>query len=433
MRLASASTFDSTVSTLTSRQSALSAQQDRVSAGLRVVKASDDPISAASAERALSRITQLQADQRALNVQRNALANAESTLGQAGDLMQRFRELTISAGSGSKNATDRTTIANEMTTIREQLFSLANTRDSNGVYLFSGLEIKQVQGVMTPAFTTTGAAPSLGYTFNGTSGQNLPTQNAVPFTMDGNDLFMQVPKGNGVYGISLGAANTGQISTDIGQYSTTVPGAVSNNYQITFSGTGAATTYSVVDTTNATTVVTSAPYTSGQPITFSNAIVAPAVASTQTLTVTVSGTPGSGDTVNIAPYDDPTAVPVLGTNFPNTSIFELMDDAVNGITSTTSSNTGLSQAISQALTNIDSGMTKLLAARGQAGIWLNRADTITSSNESRSMQLETDRSNAQDLDMVTGISDMEKIKTGYQVALQSYAQIQKLSLFDYIR
>ena len=416
MRLASANTFDSTVSTLTSRQSALSAQQDRVSAGLRVVKASDDPISAASAERALSRITQLQADQRALNVQRNALANAESTLGQAGDLMQRFRELTISAGSGSKNATDRTTIANEMTTIREQLFSLANTRDSNGVYLFSGLEIDQVQGVMTPAFTTTGAAPNLGYDFNGTSGQNLPTQNAVPFTMDGNDVFMQVPKGNGVYDITLGAANTGQISTDIGQYSGVVP---SNSYQITFSGTGSATTFSVVDATNAATVVTGAPYTSGQAITFSD------TAATQTLTVTVSGTPGSGDTVNIAPY--------TAANPANTSLFALMDDAINGITATSSSNAGLSQAISQALTHIDSGMTKLLAARGQAGIWLNRADTITSSNESRSMQLETDRSNAQDLDMVTGISDMEKIKTGYQVALQSYAQIQKLSLFDYIR
>ena len=417
MRLASANTFDSTVSTLTSRQSALSAQQDRVSAGLRVVKASDDPISAASAERALSRITQLQADQRALNVQRNALANAESTLGQAGDLMQRFRELTISAGSGSKNATDRTTIANEMTTIREQLFSLANTRDSNGVYLFSGLEIDQVQGVMTPAFTTTGAAPNLVYGFNGTSGQNLPTQNAVPFTMDGNDVFMQVPKGNGVYDITLGAANTGQISTDIGQYSGVVP---SNSYQITFSGTGSATTYNVVDTTAAPpTSVAAGTYTSDQPITFSNA------AATQTLTVTVSGTPGSGDTVNIAPY--------TAANPANTSLFELMDDAINGITATSSSNAGLSQAISQALTHIDSGMTKLLAARGQAGIWLNRADTITSSNESRSMQLETDRSNAQDLDMVTGISDMEKIKTGYQVALQSYAQIQKLSLFDYIR
>jgi flagellar hook-associated protein 3 FlgL len=296
------------------------------------------------------------------------------------------------------------------------LFSLANTRDSNGVYLFSGLEIDQVQGVMTPAFTTTGAAPNLGYDFNGTSGQNLPTQNAVPFTMDGNDVFMQVPKGNGVYDITLGAANTGQISTDIGQYSGVVP---SNSYQITFSGTGSATTYSVVDITNAATLVPSAVYTSGQPITFSNA------AATQTLTVTVSGTPGSGDTVNIAPY--------TAANPANTSLFELMDDAINGITATSSSNAGLSQAISQALTHIDSGMTKLLAARGQAGIWLNRADTITSSNESRSMQLETDRSNAQDLDMVTGISDMEKIKTGYQVALQSYAQIQKLSLFDYIR
>jgi len=34
--------------------------------------------------------------------------------------------------------------------------------------------------------------------------------------------------------------------------------------------------------------------------------------------------------------------------------------------------------------------------------------------------------------MVTGISDFQKMQTGYQAALQSYAQVQKLSLFNYI-
>ena len=66
-------------------------------------------------------------------------------------------------------------------------------------------------------------------------------------------------------------------------------------------------------------------------------------------------------------------------------------------------------------------------------MWLNRADSISDSNGAQSTQLESDRSNAQDLDYVAGISDLEKLKTGYSVAMQSYAQIQKLSLFDYIR
>ena len=58
---------------------------------------------------------------------------------------------------------------------------------------------------------------------------------------------------------------------------------------------------------------------------------------------------------------------------------------------------------------------------------------MTANNGTLSDQLEIDRSNAQDLDMVRGISEQQKMQTGYQAALQSYAQIQKLSLFDYIR
>jgi flagellar hook-associated protein 3 FlgL len=33
---------------------------------------------------------------------------------------------------------------------------------------------------------------------------------------------------------------------------------------------------------------------------------------------------------------------------------------------------------------------------------------------------------------VQAISDFQKQQTGYQAALQSYAQIQKLSLFNYV-
>ena len=434
MRLASATAFDNTISTLAAKQTAMNTQQDAVSAGLRVQQASDDPISAASAERAMSRITQLKADQRALNVQRDSLATAESTLGTAGTLMQRFRELAVRAGNASNNATDRTSMANEMKSIREQMVSLANTKDANGVYLFSGLEAKSVNGVVTPAFTTTGSGATLKYAFNGTAGQNSPTQSAVPFTMDGNATWMQVPKGNGVYDVTVPATNTGQLSTDVGQFSTTPNGgAMTSPYQISFTVTGTTdapiTTYSV-NTVPATTPLLTGTYVPGQPIAFSDAATSPVV----NVTVTVNGTPANGDAVSVAPYVPASAGPPPAAGNPaSTSLFELMDTAINGITSAASGSSTLAQTIAQTLTRMDSGADKLLAARGQAGVWLNRADSINDSNSSKSTQLETDRSNAQDLDYVAGISDLEKLKTGYQVAMQSYAQIQKLSLFDYLR
>ena len=84
------------------------------------------------------------------------------------------------------------------------------------------------------------------------------------------------------------------------------------------------------------------------------------------------------------------------------------------------------------LAQIDTAMERMQAARGQAGDWLNRADTITDQQSARSLSLEADRSRAIDADMVKAISDFSQTQTGYQAALQSYAQIQRLSLFNFI-
>ena len=63
---------------------------------------------------------------------------------------------------------------------------------------------------------------------------------------------------------------------------------------------------------------------------------------------------------------------------------------------------------------------------------LNRADRITGDQEKRSIQLEDDRSRAEDLDMIKGFSDFQNQQVGYEAALKSYASVQKLSLFNFI-
>ena len=77
-------------------------------------------------------------------------------------------------------------------------------------------------------------------------------------------------------------------------------------------------------------------------------------------------------------------------------------------------------------------MSRLSDARGLAGELLNRADRIQSDLDTRGTQLEAQRSSAEDLDMIKGISDFQNQNTSYQAALQSYAQVQKLSLLNYL-
>jgi flagellar hook-associated protein 3 FlgL len=395
MRLGTANTYDNTLANLTARQTSLADLQEKLSAGKRVVRASDDPTGAAQAERAMTRSARVDTEQRALNLQRNSMTVAESTLGDASSLLQTMRELVLSAGDAAYTATNRNSIAQELTGLRDQLFGYANKQDSNGIPLFGGL------ASTAQPFTDT----VTGVTYNGVAGQKAGSTVSIPSIMDGQAVWMNVPTGNGVFTVGLGGANTGGVWTDTGQVVT--PAAITgNNYTVTFNVVAGVTTYDVVNTTTAATVATAQPYVDGQAITFDG------------LSFISHGVPANGDTLQIAPST-------------RSDLFKVLDAAIAGIKGANNSNL-LTQNLTLALTQIDTGMDRIQSARGQAGELLKRADVIDGAQQDKSIQLAADRSRAEDMDMVKGISEFQSQQTGYSAALQTYAQVQKLSLFNFL-
>lgn len=396
-RIATSTAYDNAVAQLSNRQAQLTRQQEELSAGLKVLRPSDDPTAAAQAERASTREARITTDERALQVQKNAVSTAESTLGDAVTALQSFRTLVVQAGNTTLSSSDRATIATQLTTLRNQILGYANTQDSNGQPLFGGL------GSTSTPFVDNGT----GVSFNGLAGQPGSSSVAVPQVLDGYATFMNVPTGNGTFTISQAAGTTG-VSSDAGQV--TDPTAVTgHSYQVQFavsSATPPATTYSVVDTTTGTTLQSAQNYTSGQSISLDG------------MSLTPSGTPANGDALNVAPST-------------RTSLFNVLDQAIAGVANSTTSS-AVAQSVAQSLSQIDAGLARVSASRGRAGDLLNQVDDITSRQDTLSEQLETVRSNAQDLDMVKGLSDFQTSQTAYSAALGSYAQIQKLSLFNYI-
>lgn len=413
LRLSSANTYENALRNLNSRHASLAGLQENLSSGKRVLRPSDDPTAAAQAERALTRMTRIQTEQRALDLQRNTLALSESTLADANALLQNFRDLAVAAGNGANSPRERETLAAQMTAVREQIFALANRKDTNGMPLFSGL------GSTSAPFETSidGVAPDPDYAFNGLPGQISATETSVPFTMDGRATWMDVIESNGVFQVALGAGNTGKAYSDIGQV--TNPAALTgNDYSIQFTVTAGVVTYDVVNTTTAATVLTGQPYKPGQAIQFDG------------ISLTVKGVPNNGDTLVLTPNDPNPA------NRP--SVFGVLDRAIAGLfnpgtsvgADSTSANFNHELAIS--LAQIDTSLEKLQRSRSQAGDLLNRADRISDNQELRSIQLEDDRSKAEDLDMIKGLSDFQNQQTAYEAALKSYAQIQKLTLFNFM-
>ena len=436
-RLGSANTYDNARTNLMSRQTALSNLQEHLTSGKRVNTASDDPTAAAQAERALTRINRIQADQRALDAQKNSITQAESTLGDVNDVMQRFRELVVSAGSGVHTMAERVIISAELQGLRDQVFALSNRKDTNGQPLFGALA-----SALTPFVGPQATAPD--YTFKGLPGQTASSEVAIPFTLDGDSAFMHQPARDHVFNASVSNTTDLLISSDrtlvtdnvdmvnSATVSATATAAAAvappNNvpypkYTLTFGVvtpdpinplTGPSTTsYTIVENPAVSGALTPVPI----PVTFTpGKSTSITVTQVPGLKFTITGTPKANDTVTID------AQP---------SIFSVLDDAILNIGGA-SNNTAAAQAVSQALHNIDIGMSRVSSVRGQAGDLLNRADRISDNQVKRSIQLEDDRSRAEDLDMIKGISDFQNQQTGYQAALQSYAQVQKLSLFNYI-
>ncbi len=163
MRISTQSLFDNGAARIGEAQAALYKTQQQVAADRRILTPSDDPIAAA---RALE-ITQSQS----LNTQygtnrgyaKDSLAMVDSTMAIVTDLLQEAKTAAISASNITLGDSERASIATSLQTSLGLLVGLANTRDGQGNYLFSGFQTS------TPPFVQTAA----GVQYQGDQGQRL--------------------------------------------------------------------------------------------------------------------------------------------------------------------------------------------------------------------------------------------------------------------
>ncbi len=183
-RITTANAFDASVRNLQRRQQEMTEAQEQLTSGKRVRRSSDDPAAAARAERAMAAVSRAEADQRALETSRSAMQLAESALGNAGELMQQVRERVMEAGNGSYTDAERSSLAEAIRSLRNDLLTVANRSDGGGRYLFGGQGADRpplVDGIGGVGYV---AAPGELYTASG---------EATPLTADGRAVWLQAP------------------------------------------------------------------------------------------------------------------------------------------------------------------------------------------------------------------------------------------------
>ena len=191
MKVSTSMFFDRASAQLANVQGNLAKTQEHLSTGKQITKPSDEPDKASLVTRLESEIARQKSYQesiKAIEIRRKA---EETALNSTSDVMFRMKELSVQAANDTLGAADRKTIALEMTELRNQILSLANSQDSNGNYLFAGSRVSQMpfspdaKGVIV--YKGDQARMVVGVGDNRRMNQNIP----------GSDAFTNVVRDDG--------------------------------------------------------------------------------------------------------------------------------------------------------------------------------------------------------------------------------------------
>jgi flagellin len=114
------------------------ASMEKISSGTRIAKAADDSAGLAIASKMTADIRSLRQDNRNANDGISMVQVAEGGMNEVGNILTRFRELSIQAASDTIGDKERGFINKEMTQLRSEVDRISQTTEFNGKKLLSG-------------------------------------------------------------------------------------------------------------------------------------------------------------------------------------------------------------------------------------------------------------------------------------------------------
>ena len=113
---------------------------EQLSTGKKITKPSDDPVIAQKGMYYRTNLTEVGQYKRNLSELYLWMDNSEASMDQANKSFQRIRELMIQAKNDTNQTEDRNAIAKEISQLKDDLISVANTQVA-GRYIFNGTNV----------------------------------------------------------------------------------------------------------------------------------------------------------------------------------------------------------------------------------------------------------------------------------------------------
>ncbi|GAA0857135.1 flagellar hook-associated protein FlgL [Aliiglaciecola litoralis] len=407
-RISTNQLYDRSIDAITRNQGSLSDVQQQLSSGKKLLRPSDDPVGAAQVVRLTEDLDKITQYKRNNTLLQNSLEQEEVVLKNINNALDRARVLMIQSGNGVYDKTDLQAIGIEIGSIRDEIFGLMNSQNSNGEYIFAGYQSQ------TEAFSYDPSSTDKKYTFAGDDGfKKIQVSDAVTIQSNssGKTVFEDVQARLNInvtarVGVSsLSSRITEQAAFDQfhkQNYDAVTP---ANNQ---FRATVLAGNQIRIDNIGTGATISTQNFESGKPFVFKG------------ISFDVNAAPG--DTFDFE------------LNKPEKkNIAETLNDFFIALNDASLSDTDFSKAIADGLVGLDNGAKKLANATSSLGGRLNVAQSVLESNLDLEIANKSARSVIEDVDYAEAVSELSKQETALQAAQATFSRVTGLTLFDYIR
>ncbi len=385
---------------------------EEVSTGKRFSSPSDDPVASSKGNLIRHDNSTLDIYQQNNILAENFLAKTEDTLQQISHVLIRVDELQKQALNGILKESDKAIIANEVEQRLDELMGLANTKDNQGNYIFSGFKSG------TQAYAKQNGIVS----FQGDGGQRsvqIGSGIYVPTSCSGKEIFESVLSGNGTFVTGDGVVDntgTGIISSGCVQDKNAF---IAENYSIRFvTNSSSELAYEVTGSTSgqlippppATSPADAPTYNSGDAINFNG------------ISISITGLPEVGDDFSVAPSFQQNVF----TSLENIITALRMPD-VNSVEHAKYVN-----EMDRAACALDRGMDQIILSVTKVGTNSQVLESQKNINDDLKIYNEKSLSAIEDIDPAEAISRLSLEMNVLQTAQASFAKVMQLSLFNFI-
>lgn len=419
MRISTLDVFNLANNSISDANSAIAKTQEQLSTGRRVLTAADDPVAAIRIQNLTENIALIDQYNKNIAFTQSNLETEEAALNSVDNLVQRIRELAVQAGNTSSlSNSEYEAIATEVDSRLDELVSLANTRNSNGDYIFAGYKSQ------TPAFS----GDSLnGFRFDGDEGGisiKVDNNTFVDASDSGKSIFVDIPSSENTVTTASNPNNRSvpPISISIGEvvdqaaYDEFYP----EDIAITFSDdshlTPAAKNFTVTERSTGKIIAQNQPYVAGEELVYHG------------VSVTISGTPASADS-GAGVNGDQLFVNSTSTQDVLTTIMRFRD-ALQSFDGSTESRERISNSVATTLDNITHVQSAVSKVVTTIGARLNILESTENQHLDTTLVSNTILGDIRDLDYAEAASRLSAQTLILQAAQASFLRISELTLFS---